>query len=152
MHVRRSRNAYATRVLSNAGKLTGNQTAGVVVWLIGAFTTALFLKQLGIQEPICYGLGLAIQWLMTKAEMPIWRGQGTPALGIVVTAVDVAFNDAGIWPYIRDQFGNTDLWRMLSDVTHDASAPTLMVRLALTITAGIVLAGGPEYFWSRKDS
>lgn len=143
-------NNSVTRTLGNA-KLGGNQTAGIIVWLIGAYTTSLFIRQIGIAEPLCYALGLAIQWLMTKAEMPIWRGQGAPALGIVVTAVDVAFNAAGIWPYIRDQFGNTDLWHMLSDITRDVSEPTLMVRLALTLVAAVVLAGGPEYFWSRKD-
>lgn len=143
-------NPNITRKLTST-RLGGNQTAGIVVWLIGSYTTALFIKQVGIQEPLCYGLGLAIQWLMTRAEMPIWRGTSAPVLGIVVTVVDVLFNAAGMWPYIYTQLGNTDLWKMLTDVTRSTGEPTIMVRLALTIVAGAALAGGPEYFWSRKE-
>jgi hypothetical protein len=143
-----SNNAYQTVKLSTA-KLTSNQTAGAIIWLISAYTTALFIGQIGIREPISYVLGIAVQWLFTKAEQPIWRGKGYPALGVVVTGVDVLFNAVGIWPYIRDQFGNTDLWRMVADLTHDPSPPTLLVRFLIVLVVGIAVAAGPEYFWSR---
>lgn len=151
MRVRRSHNPYATRVLSNATKISSNQTAGIVIWLISAYTTALFISQIGIKEPFSYLLGLAVQWLFTMAETPIWRKREYPALGIIVTAVDVLFNAVGIWPYIRDQFGATDLWHMITDLTHDNSPPTLLVRFAIVATIGVAVAAGPEYFWSRKD-
>jgi hypothetical protein len=143
-------NSYATKKLRSS-KLSSNKTAGVIIWLISAYTTALFIGQIGIKEPISYGLGLAVQWLFTKAETPIWRGRGYPALGIVVTAVDVLFNAVGVWPYVRDQFGATDLWKMLTDITNDPSPPSLFVRFLIVLVVGIAVAAGPEYFWSRED-
>jgi hypothetical protein len=139
------------KLSQTSSKLTGNRTAGLIIWLISAYTTALFIGQLGIEQVVAVALGLGAQWLFTKAETPIWRGKGYPALGILVTAVDVSFNAVGIWPYVRDQLGKTDLWRMVGDITHDASGPTLLVRLLVVLVVGIAVAAGPEYFWSRED-
>jgi predicted membrane channel-forming protein YqfA (hemolysin III family) len=136
----------------SGAKLTSNQTAGAIIWMISAFTTALFIKQMGVKEPLSYVLGIAIQWLFTKAETPIWRKQGYPALGLIVTGVDVLFNAIGVWPYVRDNLANTDLWRMVADLTHDPSPPTLLVRFAIVLVIGIAVAAGPEYFFSRKES
>lgn len=134
-----------------AGSLTSNKTAGLVVWLISAYTTTLFIDQIGLAGPVAYALGIAIQWLFTKAETPIWRGRGYPKLGIIVTVVDVAFNAVGIWPYVRDRLGATDLWKMIGDVTGDISPPTLTVRIIAVLVVGAAVAAGPEYFWSRED-
>lgn len=145
-------NNYAgtvTRKLSNG--LTGNRSAGLIIWLICAFTTGLFLAQLGIAEPANYIIGAATQWLFTKAEQPIWRGKGRPPLGIAITLIDVAVNTTGVWPYIRDKFGSTDLWKMIGDMTGDPSEPTLLVRFLFAAVIGIAVAAGPEYFWSRED-
>lgn len=145
-----SANNYVTKRLTNAN-LTGNNGAGLLIWLICAYTTGLFIKQLGIGEPICYGLGAAIQWLFTKAEAPIWRGKGFPPLGIGVTIIDVAVNMMGVWPYIRDGLAKTDLWKMIGDLTHDTSEPTLIARFLFALVIGVAVAAGPEYFWSRED-
>lgn len=145
-------NPYITKkLIQTTSKLTGNNTAGIIIWLISAYATGLFIGQLKIVEPVNYVLGAAIQWLFTKAETPIWKGKGFPPLGIAITAVDVAFNSVGIWPYIRDQFGKTDLWKMVQDLTHDTSEPTLIVRFLFTLVIGISVAAGPEYFWSRSE-
>jgi hypothetical protein len=147
-----SANPYVTKKLAQASdKLSGNGVAGMIIWLICAYTSGLFLKQLGIPEPINYMVGSGIQWLFTKAEQPIWRGKGMPPLGIGVTIIDVAVNTTGVWPYIRDQLGNTDLWKMIGDMTHDTSPPTLLVRFLFAAVIGVAVAAGPEYFWSRGD-
>jgi hypothetical protein len=147
-----SANPYVTKKLAQASdKLTGNGVAGMIIWLICAYTTGLFLAQLGIPEPINYIIGGGIQWLFTKAEQPIWRGKGMPPLGIGVTIIDVAVNTTGVWPYIRDKLGATDLWTMIGDMTHDASPPTLLIRFLFAAIIGVAVAAGPEYFWSRED-
>jgi hypothetical protein len=153
-------NPYVTRRLNQASgaargaitgaNLTGNKTAGIVIWLIGAWATGLFIKQLGLPEPACYGIGAGIQWLFTKAETPIWHGK-FHALGIAVTIFDVLFNGVGIWPYIRDNFGQTDLWKMIGDATCDPSPPTMTLKLVVTLVIGVIVAAGAEYFWSRED-
>lgn len=136
----------------NPTKLNGNQAAGIVVWLISAWATALFAKQIGIEESVSYIIGIGIQFLFTRAELPVWRKQGYPVLGIVVALFDSALNAVGVWPYIRDNFGNTELWRMTVDVTSSASnEPTLAVRVVFALAVGIAVAAAPEYFWSRKD-
>lgn len=137
--------------LTTVSKLSSNQAAGVIIWLISAYATALFITQIGINPPVSYAFGVAIQYIFTKAEQPIWRKQGYPMLGIIVTAVDTLFNAVGIWPYVRDQFGTTDLWAMVTDMTHDPSEPTLLVRGLIVVVIGMAVAAGPEYFWSRKD-
>src|SRR4051812_21051027 len=102
-----SANPYVTKKLAQASdKLTGNGVAGLIIWLICAYTSGLFLAQLGIPEPINYIIGGGIQWLFTKAEQPIWRGKGIPPLGLGVTIIDVAVNTTGVWPYIRDKLGS----------------------------------------------
>lgn len=147
-----SANPYVTKKLAQAGsKMTGNGVAGMIIWLICAYTSGLFLSQLGIPEPINYIIGGGIQWLFTKAEQPIWRGKGIHPLGIGVTIIDVAVNTTGVWPYIRDKLGSTDLWRMIGDMTHDTSPPTLLVRFLFAAVIGVAVAAGPEYFWSRED-
>ncbi len=131
--------------------LSSNQAAGLVIWIIGAFTTSLFITQLGITPPISYILGAAIQWILTKAETPIWRNQSYPMIGLIAMTFDVLMNAVGIWPYVRDQFGNTDLWRMLADLTQNSNPPTLLMRFAIAVIIGVAVAAGPEYFFSRKD-
>lgn len=137
--------------LAAASKLSSNQAAGVVIWLISAYATSLFVQQIGIAAPVSYAFGFAIQYIFTLAEQPIWRRQGYPMLGIIVTGVDTLLNAVGIWPYVRDRFGATDLWGMVTDLTHDPSEPTLLVRGLIVAVIGLAVAAGPEYFMSRKN-
>lgn len=134
----------------NTAKLSTNKATSVIIWLIGAWLTAQTLHQLNIPYPVNIIVGLAIQFALTRAESPIWRGKGFPKMGIAATVVDVAVNAAGAWPYIK-LLGNTDFWKMLQDLMQSPADPTLATLVVLVIGVGAFTACAAEYFWNLPE-
>lgn len=135
---------------SSIPKLSTNKATAIIIWLIGAWLTAQTLSQLGVQQPVNIIVGLAIQFALTRAESPIWRGKGFPKMGIAATIVDVAVNSAGAWPYIK-QLGNTDFWNMMQDLMKSDSDPTLATLVVLVVAVGAFTACAAEYFWNLQE-
>lgn len=131
-------------------KVSTNKATAIIIWLIGAWLTAQTLHQLGVPDTINIVVGLAIQFALTRAESPIWRGKGFPKMGIAATVVDVAVNSAGAWPYVK-QLGNTDFWRMMQDLMKSPAEPTLATLVVLVIAIGCFTACAAEYFWNLPD-
>jgi hypothetical protein len=141
-----------TKKLNTVQNMGSAQWTAVIIWLIGAWLTATALAQLGVVEPVNYAFGLGFQWILTKAESPLWRRQGTPLMGVGALFVDVLINSGGAWPRLKN-IGQTDAWTMISDILKgepDAPPiePTQMTILVLTIGTGAFTAGAAEYFWN----
>lgn len=127
--------------------------ASVVAWLLGTFTTYLFIaRAMPGAWLLSVVLAAAAQWLLTMAERPLWRfllrrrGGKFVALGLVVTLIDGLINAGGVYPYMG-KLAQTGVGQMLSEVLNvqQAMSPTAAFLLALAI--GLVVAGLPEYLW-----
>jgi hypothetical protein len=116
-----------TRRLAS-GQLSSNKATGAVIWLVGAWLTAQALGQLGVPYPFSVAFGLAIQWALTRAESPLWRGKG----------------------YLKN-LGQTDFWQMVRDVTgQPQSQPTIVTIVMLALVVGAFTAAAAEYFWNLE--
>lgn len=143
-----------TQRLSGIGNMGGNQWTAVIIWLIGAWLTATTLAQLGVVEPVNYIFGMGIQWILTKAEAPIWQKKGFPLMAVGATAVDVLINAGGAWPPLKN-LGKTDFWAMMQDILADKAdpnaqpiEPTQMTVIVLAVGVGTFTAAAAEYFWN----
>jgi hypothetical protein len=140
-----------TKRLGFLPEMSANRWTAVVIWLVGAWLTSQFLGQLGVPDPFHYVFGLAVQWVLTKAESPLWRGKGYPKMAVGATIVDVVINSAGAWPYIKN-LGATDPWKVARDIMGDQKAePTQSTMITLAISIGAFTAAAAEYFWNMGD-
>jgi hypothetical protein len=125
-----------------------HHVTAIVIWLIGAWLTSTTIAQLGVPDPINYVFGLASQWILTKAQSPLWKGKGFPAMAVGSVAVDTLVNAAGAWPYSKE-VGITDFWQMLRDILDDQdSQPTTAVFIVISVGLGMFTAAAAEYFWN----
>lgn len=128
--------------------ISSNKAVGIVIWLFGAWMTSQLLRQTGMSDPYNAVIGFALQFALTKAESPLWRGEGMPKMALGAVVVDIAVNSAGIWPYVKN-LGHTDFWSMVRDITEAATLePTKWTLMALSLGAGAFTAAAAEYFWS----
>lgn len=134
----------------NIANLPSNKVTAIVIWLVGAWLTAQTLAQLNVPEPLNIVFGLAIQWALTRAESPLWRGKGTPKMAVGATIVDVAVNAAGTWPYLKN-LNQTDFWAMVRDILSAPEAqPTMATLIVLAVSVGAFTACAAEYFWNLE--
>lgn len=139
------------QLAQRARGLSTNKITAVLIWLFGAWLTAQALGQLGAPDPFNTVAGLLIQWVLTKAESPLWRGRGYPPLALAATVVDAAVNSAGAWPYVT-HLGATDFWTMIRDILHEPQAqPNTFTFVAVAVCIGLFVAGSAEYFWNLPD-
>jgi hypothetical protein len=128
--------------------MNANRWTGVIIWLVGAYLTRQFLMQLGVSESYATPFGFVIQWILTKAESPLWQGNGYPRMALFATLIDGGINSGGAWPYMK-QLGGTDVWVMINDVAGTPGAePTLAAMLICAIGVGLATAASAEYFWN----
>lgn len=127
--------------------ITDNKTWAAILWIMACFTTALFVSQLGIAWEYATIVAVVLQGAISKIEQTVWRGSYTP-IGIIVLLFDVYINSAGIWPWVKTNFVNTDAWKMAADLTDNSTPPDMWFLLFLTLAAGFVLARGPEYLYN----
>ncbi len=138
--------------------LDTNRIAAIVAWLLGTFTTYLFIARAmpGASWFIGAALAATAQWLLTIAERPLWRflmrrrGGRMVALGLVVTLVDGLLNAGGIYPYMG-RLAQTDVGLMLTEVLGVKSAMTSTSAFSLALALGLVVAGLPEYLWEAGE-
>lgn len=131
--------------------------AAVVAWLLGTFTTYLFIARAGIASTVlAVVLAAAAQWLLTMAERPLWRfllrrrGGRFVALGLVVTLIDGLINAGGVYPYMG-RLAQTNVGIMLSEVLNVQQAMTPTAAFLLALAIGLVVAGLPEYLWEAGE-
>ena len=134
-----------TRKLSSG--MTANKATAIIIWLVGAWLTAQAISQLGVPDPMHLVFGLAIQWVLTKAESPLWRGKGYPKMAVGATLVDTAINSAGAWPYVKN-IGQTDFWAMIREIGDTQTEPTKATIVAISFGVGVFTAAAAEYFWN----
>jgi hypothetical protein len=133
-------------------EMNGNRWTAVIIWLIGAYLTRAFLIQIGVAEDVASPIGLLLQWLLTKAESPLWRGQSRPWIAVIATVIDTGFNAGGTWVYTKN-IGKTDFWAMVQYATEDPKlAPAIATQIALAIAVGLLTAAAAEYFWNLSDT
>lgn len=139
-----------TKRLGALPEMTSNRWTAIIIWLVGAYLTSQALFQLGVAEPFNNVFGFAIQWALTKAESPLWRGQGWPKMAVAATMIDAGINAGGAWPFMKN-LGQTDFWRMINDIQATPGvAPTLSTIVACAIGIGLITAAAAEYFWSLR--
>jgi hypothetical protein len=139
-----------TKGLGFLPTMNANRWTAVVIWLCGAWLTSQALGQVGVPDPFNIVVGLAVQWVLTKAESPLWRGKGWPKMAVGATIVDVAINSAGAWPYAKG-IGKTDFWQMARDIMGDQKAePTQSSMITLAVGVGAFTAAAAEYFWNLE--
>jgi hypothetical protein len=139
-----------TMKLHKLTHLSHNKAIAIVIWLIGAWLTAQTLGQLQIAMPINIILGFAIQWALTRAESPIWKGKAYHWLSIAALVVDVAINAAGAWPYVKELY-RTDFWRMMQDIMKTDTDPTIATLVVIVVVIGVFTAYGAEFFWNEGE-
>lgn len=130
------------------GGLTINKTTGIIIWMIGAWLTIQFLKQLGVVEAYATVVGIGLQLALTRAETPLWRGEGIPKMALGAVIVDIAINSSGAWPYAKN-IGKTDFWTMVREVAESSTLdPSIATILSMSIGVGAFTAAAAEYFWN----
>lgn len=128
--------------------MNSNKWTGAIIWLVGAYLTRQFLLQLGVAESFATPFGFVIQWVLTKAESPLWQGTGYPRLALFATLIDGGINAGGAWPFMKN-LGGTDVWAMVNDVAGTPGAePTLAAMLVCAVAVGLATAAAAEYFWN----
>lgn len=130
-------------------RATVNKGGAVIVWLFGAWATGAFLGQLGVAEPVNFFIGAGIQFLLTKAEAPIWQGDRN-LIRIVALIFDSMLNAAGVWPYMRN-LGSTSFWVMVSEWIGSSGEPNMITRAIVVLVVGLLTAIGPEVLWEQED-
>lgn len=132
------------------GRITINKGGAVVIWLLGAFTTAKFAGELGVAEPINYFVGLVIQFFLTKAQAPLWRAGERRATAVTALVIDAGLNAAGLWPYLIN-LGATSFWMMVSQWIGSDTPPNMLTRILFTIILAVLTAAGPEILYEQED-
>lgn len=128
--------------------MNSNRWTSLIIWLVGAYLTRAFLVQIGVAEDAATPIGVLLQWLLTRAESPLWRGQGRPAIAIIATLIDGGMNAGGTWVYTRN-IGQTDFWAMVQYAAQDPNlVPTVATQIACAIGVGLLTAAAAEYYWN----
>ena len=149
-------------VLPGLPEMNANRWTAVIIWLIGAYLTRSFLVQITVPVDLATPIAFLLQWLLTKAQSPLWRGQGYPKMAILATMIDGGVNSAGAWPYLKN-LGKTDFWAMVRDIYQASAAPpkpgdppptpiepTVATIVACSIVTGVATAAAAEYYWNLK--
>lgn len=133
------------------------RVASVVAWLLGTFTTYLFIARAGAPSTLlAVVLAATAQWILTIAERPLWRfilrrrGGKFVALGLIVTLVDGIINGAGVYPYVG-RLAQTNVGEMIADVLNVQQVMTPQAAFLLAFAIGLVVAGLPEYLWEAGE-
>lgn len=131
-------------------RISTSKGASIVVWLLGAYTTSIFVKEVGIAEPVCFFIGVVVQFFLTKAQAPFWRAGKRLWLAMVALVFDAAFNTAGIWPFMKN-LGDTSFWSMMSEWVGNSDPPTVATRIVVTVITAIITSAAPEILWEQVD-
>lgn len=155
-------NPHITKRLGAIPELNSNRWTAIIIWLVGAYLTSQALYQLGVAEPFNNAFGFAIQWALTKAESPLWKGQGAPKMAILATLIDGGINSAGAWPFMKN-LGKTDFWTMIQDILQASEPPpqaagaaperiepTTATIIVCSVGIGLMTAAAAEYFWNLR--
>lgn len=128
--------------------MNSNRYTAIIIWLVGAYLTRALILQVGASDTYATPIAIVVQWLLTKAESPLWQRKGYPPLAIICTAIDGGMNSAGALVYTRN-IGNTDFWAMIQYAAHDpALTPSVTTQIVLAIGCGLLVAAAAEYYWN----
>jgi hypothetical protein len=138
-------------VENNFNRLTANRCMTIIVWLVGAWATKVFLVELGVENNSAKFLAIVLQAFLTLADGSIWRPilrshKVRMLMGIVAVVADVAFNTGGLWVYVRN-LGNTSFWAAIASAMEYSGPPSLKTILALSAIGGLIIAAGAEALW-----
>src|SRR3954469_12953052 len=105
----------------NRSSLTWSKAAAITAWLIGTFTTWLFLYAAAteVHRLILIPIAGLIQGVLTLAERPLWRfimrraGGRFALLGLIITLIDGVINAGGIYPF-TGRLAQTDVGKMMA--------------------------------------
>lgn len=141
----------------NDDSIAWNKIAAIIAWLVSAFFTYAFLRQLmpSLFWVTALMMSLTGQFLLTLAERPIWhwafrRGGKILLAGIIATAFDGALNAGGIYPFIP-RLANTSLGAMFINAFEMSANVGSFVHLLIALILGTFSAGLAEYLWEVNE-
>jgi hypothetical protein len=130
--------------------MNANRWTAAIIWLVGAFLTRSFLVQIGVPEQMASPIGILLQWLLTKAESPLWQGSSRPPIAIIATIIDAGMNAGGTWVYTKN-IGSTDFWAMIQYAAEDPTLiPSPATQIAIAVAVGLLTAAAAEYYWNLE--
>jgi Fe2+ transport system protein B len=130
--------------------MNANRWTAAIIWLVGAFLTRSFLVQIGVPEQMASPIGILLQWLLTKAESPLWQGSSRPPIAIIATIIDAGMNAGGTWVYTKN-IGATDFWAMIQYAAEDPTLiPSPATQIAIAVAVGLLTAAAAEYYWNLE--
>lgn len=140
-----------TTIASSAprGKVSANKLAGFVIWAIGCWMTYAFLDQVtdwgGATSLFA---AVAGQFLLTKGQSPVWRGDFS-VIPVAFLAADAVINFGGCMAVLAniDQAGSVKALAA-TFVAYEGTWP-MPVKGVLALFVASIVAGTPEYFWNR---
>lgn len=143
-----ARSAARTFLFVSIPEMNSNRYTAVIIWLVGAYLTRAFVMQIGASEDVATPIAFLVQWLLTKAESPLWRGHGYPRMAVIATLIDGGINTGGTWVYTKN-IGATDFWKMIQFAANDPTlVPSVGTQIACAIGAGLLTAAAAEYYWN----
>jgi hypothetical protein len=118
----------------------------VIVWVIGVWTTWLFVSALAVPEPFL--VALALQSALTAAQSAFWAGK-RDTLALAAVGIDALINYGGLYPYLQN-ISATPTYTQLSSAFDfiPATAPQWVVG-SFSLAICIIIAGLPELLWKR---
>lgn len=126
-----------------------NRVAGIVVWLIGATTTWIFLQSVNPGWGLNWAAALLAQVILTAMQSPAWRGQ-FDILGVTALIVDALLNAGGVYAFVQ-RIDETATWYALSTGFGLSGELSNAVAIIISMILGVLLAGTPEYLWRRDN-
>lgn len=135
--------------MMNGQKIPANRVAAVVVWMIGAYATALGLNQMNMNPVLALLVGPFIQLVLTICERPMWRKRRYNIVAVIVVIVDIFFNYGGVWPFSQN-LDKTGAWIGLTSSLGTADAAPAISKVVFTLMISIAIAAAPEWLWEES--
>lgn len=130
-------------------RLSPNRAAAIIVWMIGAYTTALAIHQMGVvAETPSYLIGGTIQALLTVLEKPIWRGLRIGWVSGTALALDAFCNFGGVWQF-ANKLDQTQAWASINEAMGTQQAIPAVTKVIVALVFSVFIAASPETLWKE---
>lgn len=122
---------------------------GLIVWVIGASTTWLFLESVNPNWGLNWLAALLGQAVLTSMQSPAWSGR-FDVLGVTALVTDALLNAGGVFVFVQ-RLDETATWYALATGFGLGGELSNIVAVLLSLAVGVFLAGAPEYIWRRGN-
>lgn len=124
----------------------GSKFAGAVIWLLGLWTTWLFVGSLGVAQPLL--IALALQAALTAAQSAFWAGR-RDTLALAAVGLDALINFGGLYPYLFNLPLSPSYQQLGRAFTVLPANPPQWAVGIVSFAICMIIAGLPELLWKR---